>query len=46
MEKLIRQTETAEPIVKPKPRREEKVKPRRGDPWTVPAPKKNPTPKA
>lgn len=37
----------AEPDVKPKPKREEpRPRPRRGDPWTVPAPKKNPTPKA
>lgn len=35
------------PNVKPAPKREEvKPKPRRGDPWTVPGPKKNPTPKA
>lgn len=36
----------AKPDVKPKPRREEKVRPRKSDPWTVPAPKVNPTPKA
>lgn len=37
----------AKPDVKPKPKREEpKPKPRRGDPWTVPAPRVNPTPKA
>ena len=36
----------AEPDVKPKPKREEKVRPRKSDPWTVPAPKVNPTPKA
>ena len=36
----------AKPDVKPKPKREEKPRPRRGDPWTVPAPKVNPTPKA
>ncbi len=36
-----------EPDVKPMPKREEpRPKPRRGDPWTVPGPKKNPTPKA
>jgi len=36
-----------EPDVKPVPKRETpKPKPRRGDPWTVPAPKVNPTPKA
>ena len=35
------------PKTKPKPRRDSpKHKPRRDDPWTVPAPKKNPTPKA
>lgn len=37
----------AEPDVKPVPKREApKPKPRRGDPWTVPGPKKKPTPKA
>lgn len=36
----------SEPIIKPKPKETEKPKPRRGDPWTVPAPKVNPTPKA
>jgi hypothetical protein len=36
-----------EPKTKPKPRRDSpKPKPRKDDPWTVPAPKKNPTPKA
>ena len=46
-------TETAEPdvlpapITKPMPKRESpKPKPNRDDPWTVPAPKVNPTPKA
>jgi len=34
------------PKVKPTPKREVKPIPRRGDPWTVPGPKKNPTPKA
>lgn len=35
------------PDVKPVPKREApKPKPRRGDPWTVPGPKKKPTPKA
>ena len=34
------------PKVKPTPQREVKPVPRRGDPWTVPGPKKNPTPKA
>ena len=44
----IRMTETlpAEPIVKPKPKQAPSPKPRRGDPWTVPGPKVNPTPKA
>ena len=36
----------AKPKVKPTPQREVKPAPRRGDPWTVPGPKKNPTPKA
>jgi hypothetical protein len=37
----------AEPKVKPTPKREApEPKPRKGDPWTVPGPKKNPTPKA
>lgn len=37
----------ARPDVKPRPQREtQKPKPQRGDPWTVPAPKVNPTPKA
>jgi hypothetical protein len=48
MEKL-KMTEVApvEPDVKPKPKRDTpKPKPRRGDPWTVPGPKVNPTPKA
>jgi hypothetical protein len=37
----------AKPDVKPVPKREApKPKPRRGDPWTVPGPKKKPTPKA
>jgi len=36
----------AEPDVKPKPKAPPRIKPRRGDPWTVPAPKVNPTPKA
>jgi len=39
-----------EPLVIPKPRVKptpgRKVKPQKGSPWTVPAPKKNPTPKA
>jgi len=35
------------PKTKPLPKRElPKPAPRRGDPWTVPAPKVNPTPKA
>lgn len=48
MDKVIN-TETAEPKTKPKPKREAPVKPkprRSDDPWTVPAPKVNPTPKA
>jgi len=38
----------AEPDVKPKPQRVAPVKPRpkKDDPWTVPTPKVNPTPKA
>lgn len=36
----------SKPKVKPTPKREVKPAPRRGDPWTVPAPKVNPTPKA
>ena len=47
---IIQMTEPAvkpaEPITKPKPSREVKPKPNRDDPWTVPAPKVNPTPKA
>ena len=37
-----------EPIVKPMPKREapSKPRPKKNDPWTVPAPKVNPTPKA
>lgn len=39
-----------EPAVKPqpkiKPRPTEKPRPRKNDPWTVPGPKVNPTPKA
>jgi hypothetical protein len=36
----------AEPKTKPSPTRESpKTKPQKGDPWTVPAPKVNPTPK-
>lgn len=46
MDKLMTEIAPAKPDVKPKPKREEKPKPRRGDPWTVPAPKVNPTPKA
>jgi len=34
------------PVTKPSPTEKPKEKPRRGDPWTVPAPKVNPTPKA
>ena len=37
----------SKPKVKPMPKREApKPAPRRGDPWTVPGPKVNPTPKA
>lgn len=37
----------SKPKVKPVPKREApKPAPRRGDPWTVPGPKVNPTPKA
>lgn len=47
---MILKTEIApsEPIIKPKPREKENPvpRPRREDPWTVPAPKVNPTPKA
>lgn len=45
---IIRMTEVApaEPDVKPKPAIKPAPKPRRDDPWTVPAPKVNPTPKA
>lgn len=43
MEKLM--TAPAEPKIVPRPTREVKPKPRRDDPWTVPAPKVNPTPK-
>ena len=37
-----------EPIIKPniKPKREIKPRPDKNDPWTVPAPRINPTPKA
>ena len=34
------------PITKPSPKEKPKERPRREDPWTVPAPKLNPTPKA
>jgi hypothetical protein len=34
-----------EPIIEPSPVKPI-TKPQKGDPWTVPAPKKNPTPKA
>lgn len=49
MEKLIKMTEVAPaPDVKPQPKPAVKpaTKPRKDDPWTVPAPKVNPTPKA
>jgi hypothetical protein len=46
MEKLMIEIMPAEPIVKPRPKREERPRPRREDPWTVPAPRVNPTPKA
>lgn len=48
MEKEMTEVAPAKPDVKPKPERqvEPKPRPRRGDPWTVPAPKVNPTPKA
>lgn len=50
MEKYTKMTEVApaKPDVKPmpKPQVDPKPEPRRGDPWTVPGPKKNPTPKA
>lgn len=36
----------AEPDVKPKPSRETEPNPEENDPWMVPAPKVNPTPKA
>lgn len=39
-------TAPAKPDVKPKPERETKPRPSRTDPWTVPAPRVNPTPKA
>jgi hypothetical protein len=38
--------EPARPKTKPVPKRKPKERPRRDDPWTVPAPKVNPTPKA
>ena len=50
MGKLTKMTEVApaKPIVKPTPKREvsPKTRPDKNDPWTVPAPKVNPTPKA
>lgn len=48
MEKLIKMTEVApvEPDVKPKPKPAVKPRPNKDDPWTVPGPKVNPTPKA
>jgi hypothetical protein len=49
MEKYTHMTEVApaKPDVKPKPQRDvPKPKPNKDDPWTVPAPKVNPTPKA
>lgn len=44
----ISETQPAEPIVIPRPKRkkEEKIRPNKSDPWTVPAPKVSPTPKA
>lgn len=38
--------EIAEPEVLPKPITTPKTRPNKNDPWTVPAPKVNPTPKA
>jgi hypothetical protein len=46
MVKLMIEVVPEKPIVQPKPKKEENTKPRRGDPWAVPAPKVNPTPKA
>lgn len=49
MEKYTEMTEVApaKPDVKPKPQRDvPKTRPNKDDPWTVPAPKVNPTPKA
>ena len=50
MGKLTKMTEVApaKPIVKPTQKREvsPKTRPDKNDPWTVPAPKVNPTPKA
>ena len=49
MEDIINRLD-AEPDVAPKPKTKPqttpKPRPQRGDPWTVPAPKVNPTPKA
>ncbi len=48
---MKKEVEIAEPIVVPRPKEKEKIKPNKNDPWTVPAPYNPkthpaPTPKA